>query len=288
MRSHLKVFFDFEERTEMLTEAERGRLLLAMLHYAKTGEETELRGNERYLWPVFKADIDRDVRAYEAHVQAGKQGGRPGNQDERETKQNQTEPNETKQNQTEPKNARQKKEEQEQEEETGASHTEKAPPQVMDARAREGGYVDPDGEIRPCRYDAAWMTSSRARAAVAQRVIEKITPLLDVRAAGDLHGYLMDAMKSGAPPEWIEDAAQLAGGRVTRLLAMIAVQYGPRERRADNIRPYGKPGVALGPSAEGRAEEEETRCGFPTRKQSSSIEKWRGPSAEGRAENRLC
>ena len=100
MRSHLKVFFDFEERTEMLTEAERGRLLLAMLHYAKTGEETELRGNERYLWPVFKADIDRDVRAYEAHVQAGKQGGRPGNQGEGETKQNQTKRNQTKPNRT--------------------------------------------------------------------------------------------------------------------------------------------------------------------------------------------
>ena len=100
-RSHMKVYFDFEERTEMLTEAERGRLMLAMLHYAKTGEETELRGNERFLWPVFKADIDRDVRAYDAHVQAGQQGGRPGNQGEPNMgEENQTKPNETKINKT--------------------------------------------------------------------------------------------------------------------------------------------------------------------------------------------
>ena len=98
--------------------------------------------------------------------------------------------------------------------------------------------MDPGGVIRPCRYDSAWMTSQRARAAVCQRVIERITPLIDVQSAGDLHGYLMDAMRSGAPPEWIEDAARLAGGRVNRLLAMIAVRYGPGDRREGDIRPY--------------------------------------------------
>ena len=114
MRSHLKVYFDFEERTEMLTDAERGRLMLAMLHYAKTGEETELRGNERFLWPVFKADIDRDVRAYDAHVKAGQQGGRPGSKGEPNSENgNQTEPNETKRNQTEPNETKQNQNSQE-------------------------------------------------------------------------------------------------------------------------------------------------------------------------------
>ena len=99
MRSHLKVFFDFDERTEMLTDAERGRLLLAMVRYAKSGELPDLKGNERFLWPVFKGDIDRDAAAYEAHVQNGRLGGRPENQTKpNETKRNLTKPNETKPN----------------------------------------------------------------------------------------------------------------------------------------------------------------------------------------------
>lgn len=97
MRSHLKVYFDFDERTEMLTDAERGRLLLAMLRYARSGEIPDLKGNERFLFPVFKGDIDRDAAAYEAHVKSGGLGGRPRNQTEpKETKGNQTE---TKENQ---------------------------------------------------------------------------------------------------------------------------------------------------------------------------------------------
>ena len=233
-RSHMKVYFDFEERTEMLTEAERGRLMLAMLHYAKTGEETELRGNERFLWPVFKADIDRDVRAYDAHVKAGQQGGRPGSQGEpNEGNENQTEPNETKENQTKPNETkpnqnsqeRRKKTEEQEEDRTGASHTGERSPSQVDARARGGTYTGPDGKAHPCRYDTAWRTSERARGAVCQRVIDRITPGLDLRAAGNLYEYLLDAMKSGVPPEWIEDAAQNMT-RATQLLAMLATRQG--------------------------------------------------------------
>ena len=233
-RSHMKVYFDFEERTEMLTEAERGRLMLAMLHYAKTGEETELRGNERFLWPVFKADIDRDVRAYDAHVQAGQQGGRPGSQGEPNMgEENQTKPNETKGNQTKPnetkpnQNAqdRRKKTEEQEEDRTGVSHTGERTPLPVDARARSGGYVGPDGKRHPCRYDTAWRTSDRARGAVCQRVIDRITPGLDLHAAGNLHEYVMDALRSGVPPEWIEDAAQNIT-RATQLLAMLATRQG--------------------------------------------------------------
>lgn len=230
-RSHMKVYFDFEEKTEMLTEAERGRLMLAMLHYAKTGEEIELRGNERFLWPVFKGDIDRDVRAYDAHVQAGSQGGRPGNQGEPNGENgNQTEPNQTKENQTKPnetkpnQNAqeRRKKKKEQEEDRTGASHTVEKPLSPEDTRAR-GGYTGPDGKTHPCRYDSAWKTSERARGAVCQRVIDRITPGLDLRSAGNLYGYVLDAMKSGVPPEWIEDAAQNMT-RATQLLAMLAMR----------------------------------------------------------------
>ncbi len=46
-------------------DAERGRLLTAMLTYSVTGEEPELRGNERFIWPAVRDRIDRDKKAYE-------------------------------------------------------------------------------------------------------------------------------------------------------------------------------------------------------------------------------
>lgn len=97
MRSHLKVYFSFEEDTQALTDEERARLLLAMLRYAKDGTEVDLTGNERFLFPVFRAQIDRDIETYEVKVTNGSKGGRPKTAKEKE------EPKETEENQTEPK-----------------------------------------------------------------------------------------------------------------------------------------------------------------------------------------
>ena len=58
--SFLKVRSDFDEITEALTDEEKGRLLLAMVRYAQDGEEPQLTGAERILWPVFRADIIRE------------------------------------------------------------------------------------------------------------------------------------------------------------------------------------------------------------------------------------
>ena len=85
--SFIKVYFDFEERTEMLNEVEQGRLLLTMLRYAQGKTLPELKGNERFLFPVFKADLDRDAASYSAKVINGTKGGRP-RQEPKETEEN--------------------------------------------------------------------------------------------------------------------------------------------------------------------------------------------------------
>lgn len=97
-RAFLKVYFDFDERTEELSDTERARLLLAMYHYAKTGEKKPLTGNERFLFATFKGEIDRDIAAYNAKVENGNKGGRPSNENLTETENNLTKPNETKDN----------------------------------------------------------------------------------------------------------------------------------------------------------------------------------------------
>ena len=111
-RSHLKVYFDFDERTEELNDIEKGRLLLAMLRYAAEGQKPDLRGNERFCFPGFKKDIDRDIASYASKVENGIKGGRPAKNKPNETENNLTKPNETENNL----NLKNKNEEEEQEE----------------------------------------------------------------------------------------------------------------------------------------------------------------------------
>lgn len=77
----MKVFTDFEQTISPLTDEEKGRLFVAMLRYTATGESPEFSGNERFLWPAAKVQIDRTAKEYENIVERnrenGKKGGRP-------------------------------------------------------------------------------------------------------------------------------------------------------------------------------------------------------------------
>lgn len=97
--SFLKVRADFDQVTEALTDEEKGRLLLAMVRYAQDGEEPQLSGSERILWPVFRADINNEMQRCQTLAENGSKGGRPRKAE------NQTEPEETNENQTKPKNS---------------------------------------------------------------------------------------------------------------------------------------------------------------------------------------
>ena len=78
---YLKVFTDFADAMEELGDAERGRLFTAMLKYAETGAAPDFRGNERFIWPVAKLQIDRMAAECEGRAKTsrenGSKGGRP-------------------------------------------------------------------------------------------------------------------------------------------------------------------------------------------------------------------
>ena len=78
---YLKVFTDFADAMEELGDAERGRLFTAMLKYAETGTAPDFRGNERFIWPVAKLQIDRMAAECEGKAKTsrenGAKGGRP-------------------------------------------------------------------------------------------------------------------------------------------------------------------------------------------------------------------
>ena len=93
---YLKIFTDFLEVVEPLSDDERGRLFMAMLGYALDGSQPTLTGNERFVWAMAKQHINREVAAYKTKVEAGREAGRRSG----EARRKQTEPKGTKPNET--------------------------------------------------------------------------------------------------------------------------------------------------------------------------------------------
>ena len=80
--SYIKVFLDWTEATRKLEDQEKGRLIDAMVAYAK-GEDadTRLTGNEAFVFPMFQLQLDRDRQEYAEKIRKqrenGLKGGRP-------------------------------------------------------------------------------------------------------------------------------------------------------------------------------------------------------------------
>ena len=58
MMPYVQLPADMEEALGLLGDAERGRLVLAMLQYNRTGESVQLAGTERVLWPMIRERMD--------------------------------------------------------------------------------------------------------------------------------------------------------------------------------------------------------------------------------------
>ena len=77
-REYFPAYHSYLEAMEELTDAERGRLFTACLQYSKTGEAQQLSGNERYLFPAFRAQIDRDNAEYARKCATNRRNGERG------------------------------------------------------------------------------------------------------------------------------------------------------------------------------------------------------------------
>ena len=68
----LQVYTDFADAMKELNDAERGRLFVAMLEYARSGAEPVFRGVEKILWPVAKLNIDKQIEAYQQRCETNR------------------------------------------------------------------------------------------------------------------------------------------------------------------------------------------------------------------------
>lgn len=66
---YVAAYYSYLDFMAELSDAECGRLFKACLTYGKTGAEPELRGNERFVWPGIKSQIDRDAEKYKARCE---------------------------------------------------------------------------------------------------------------------------------------------------------------------------------------------------------------------------
>ena len=127
-RAFLAVFYDWIEVTQELNEQEKGRLIDAMVLYARGGDwQDRIKGNERYVFPAMKAQIDRSMEISEARSQSGSTGGRPPLSG-RDEKANESKPKQKKQskaNESKPKQKKQTKANESEEEEEEEKEEEK-------------------------------------------------------------------------------------------------------------------------------------------------------------------
>ena len=87
-KCYVKAYYDWIEQTAALSDAERGRLFIAVLEYARSGLEPKLDGREGILFPVFRATLDRDNKISETNSKNGSLGGRGNKAYESERKRN--------------------------------------------------------------------------------------------------------------------------------------------------------------------------------------------------------
>lgn len=77
-REYFPAYHSYLEAMEELTDAEKGRLFTACLLYSKTGEAPQLSGNERYLFPAVRSQIDRDNEEYAKKCAKNRKNGELG------------------------------------------------------------------------------------------------------------------------------------------------------------------------------------------------------------------
>lgn len=135
-KCYVKAFFDWIEQVSALEDDEKGRLFVAILEYARSGEVPDMQGRESILFPVFKSQIDRDMESSAKQSENGKKGGRP--RAKTESEENQNKPKQTKRKPTKANKEEEKEEDKEKEKdkEEDKEETPSSPPSQGDTPPR--------------------------------------------------------------------------------------------------------------------------------------------------------
>ena len=92
------LYFNWIEDTQELNDQEKGRLIDAIVLYARGDDWQErIKGNERYVFPIYKNQLDRARRLSEVRAEAGAKGGNQNQTRNSKVKQSEASRSKTKQ-----------------------------------------------------------------------------------------------------------------------------------------------------------------------------------------------
>ena len=216
-KAYVPIFYDWVKVTEELNDQEKGRLIDAIVLYATGGDWQErIKGNERYLFPAFREQINRNESISKARAAAGAIGGTANTSKDKQTKANESKPK-----QTEAKSPKEKEKEKEKENK-----------KENDIRAREEAE----------RFDRFWMAYPRKEnKQKALAAFQKLHPdeatFTAMLAAIERQKATEQWQEDGGrfiphPTTWLngrrwEDEPPKATGKPTR--TVIAQQYSQRD-----------------------------------------------------------
>lgn len=75
-KNSMVLYYDIRAPLEALTDAERGKLFLALLDYAENGVEPHFRGGLHIAFSFIRSSIDRDAKKWAETVERRREAGR--------------------------------------------------------------------------------------------------------------------------------------------------------------------------------------------------------------------
>ena len=136
-REFFCAYHSYLSSMELLNDEERGRLFTALLIYSESGKVPTLTGNERFVFPAMRDQIDRDNKKYAAKCEKNRENVLKRHTNEYERKQSYT--NATKEKEKE--KTKEKEKEKDKEKESIRVIGEKTSPADKPPRSR---FVPPD------------------------------------------------------------------------------------------------------------------------------------------------
>ena len=183
---YVPVFWDWIEVTGELNDQEKGRLIDAMVMYSRGGDwQDRIKGNERYLFPAFRQQIDRARAMSEKRSDAGATGGKQAQANASKAKQIQANASKFKQTQANASKIAKKEEEKE---------------KVVATTDSGGGFLtEAEAQALSARLDEVYAEAERCGFTCTAREIDELTALASEHGAERVCDAIRIASDRGKP-----------------------------------------------------------------------------------------
>ena len=183
---YVPVFWDWIEVTGELNDQEKGRLIDAMVMYSRGGDwQDRIKGNERYLFPAFRQQIERARTMSEKRSDAGATGGKQAQANASKAKQIQANASKRKQTQANASKIAKKEEEKE---------------KVVATTDSGGGFLtEAEAQALSARLDEVYAEAERCGFTCTAREIDELTALASEHGAERVCDAIRIASDRGKP-----------------------------------------------------------------------------------------